>query len=31
MPEYTNISDDHKCACWLLQKKEYEAATGGER
>jgi oligopeptide transport system ATP-binding protein len=31
MPEFTNISDDHKCACWLLQKKEYEAATGGER
>ncbi|NLG87646.1 MAG: ABC transporter ATP-binding protein [Clostridiaceae bacterium] len=31
MPEYTNISDKHICACWLLQKKGYEAATGGDR
>ncbi len=24
MPEYTNISEDHYSACWLLQKKEAE-------
>lgn len=29
MPEYTQISDDHYSACWLLQKKEYE--RGGDK
>jgi oligopeptide transport system ATP-binding protein len=24
MPEYTQISDDHYSACWLLQKEEFE-------
>lgn len=29
MPEYTNVSDVHYSACWLLQKAEYEKAQGG--
>ncbi len=29
MPEYTTISQDHYCACWLLQKEMIEASTGG--
>jgi oligopeptide transport system ATP-binding protein len=24
MPEYTDISDIHYSACWLLQKEEFE-------
>lgn len=30
MPEYTNVNGAHYCACWLLQKEELEALTGGE-
>jgi oligopeptide transport system ATP-binding protein len=30
MPEYSKLSDTHECACWLLQKEAFEAATGGE-
>ena len=29
MPEYTNISEDHYSACWLLQKEE--AAQGRDK
>ena len=30
MPEYTDISDVHYSACWLLQKAEFEKAQGGK-
>ena len=30
MPEYTDISDIHYSACWLLQKAEFEKAQGGK-
>ena len=30
MPEYTEISDVHYSACWLLQKAEFEKAQGGK-
>jgi len=30
MPEYTQISDNHYSACWLLQKEEFEKSTGGD-
>lgn len=29
MPEYTEITEDHYSACWLLQKEEFE--RGGEK
>jgi oligopeptide transport system ATP-binding protein len=29
MPEYTQISDDHYSACWLLQKEEFERKGRG--
>ena len=29
MPEYTDLSDIHYSACWLLQKAEFEKAQGG--
>ena len=29
MPDYTEISDVHYCACWLLQKEAFEASMGG--
>ena len=28
MPEYTNISENHYSACWLLQKKTFEQGRG---
>jgi len=28
MPEYTNISENHYSACWLLQKKVFEQGRG---
>jgi len=30
MPPYTDISDIHYSACWLLQKQEYEQAQKGD-
>ncbi|EHF03457.1 hypothetical protein HMPREF1020_04593 [Clostridium sp. 7_3_54FAA] len=30
MPEYTDISDVHYSACWLLQKAEFEKEQGGK-
>ena len=30
MPDYTDISDVHYSACWLLQKAEFEKAQGGK-
>lgn len=30
MPEYTDISDIHYSACWLLQKAEFEKEQGGK-
>lgn len=30
MPEYTDITDVHYSACWLLQKAEFEKSQGGE-
>lgn len=30
MPEYTNLSDVHYSACYLLQKAEFEKLQGGE-
>lgn len=30
MPVYTKISETQECACWLLQKEEFEASLGGE-
>lgn len=29
MPEYTELSDIHYSACWLLQKAEFEKTQGG--
>lgn len=29
MPPYTNLTDVHYSACWLLQKAEFEKAQGG--
>ena len=31
MPPYTHFSEDHYSACWLTQKKEFEARKGGDR
>lgn len=31
MPEYTDLSDVHYSACWLLQKAEFEKAQGGNK
>lgn len=31
MPEYTDLSDIHYSACWLLQKAEFEKAQGGNK
>ncbi len=30
MPEFTQVSESHKCACWLLQKEAFLASAGGE-
>ncbi len=30
MPPYTKVSDTQECACWLLQKEEFETSVGGE-
>ena len=30
MPPYTDISDEHYSACWLIQKEAYQNAAGGE-
>lgn len=29
MPEYTSVSDNHYCACWLLQKEAFEKTLAG--
>lgn len=29
MPEYTNVTDEHYSACWMLQKEAFEAQNGG--
>lgn len=29
MPPYTELSDTHKSACWLLQKEQFEKEQGG--
>ena len=31
MPEYTDLSEIHYSACWLLQKAEFEKAQGGNK
>ena len=31
MPEYTDLSDIHYSACWLLQKEEFLKAQGGDK
>ena len=31
MPEYTDISEGHKSACWLLQKEQFENAKEGDK
>ena len=31
MPPYTDLSDTHYSACWLIQKREFEKAAGGEK
>lgn len=31
MPEYTDLSDIHYSACWLLQKEEFLMAQGGDK
>lgn len=31
MPEYTDLSEVHYSACWLLQKAEFEKAQGGNK
>lgn len=31
MPEYTDLSESHYSACWLLQKTEFFKTQGGER
>lgn len=31
MPEYTDLSDVHYSACWLLQKAEFEKAQKGDQ
>ncbi len=31
MPEYTDLTDIHYSACWLLQKAEFEKAQGGNK
>ncbi len=30
MPEYTNITESHYSACWLLQKEAFEVLGGGK-
>lgn len=30
MPPYTDLSDTHYSACWLIQKREFEKAAGGD-
>jgi len=30
MPPYTNLSDEHYSACWLLQKEAFMAGQGGD-
>jgi oligopeptide transport system ATP-binding protein len=29
MPPYTDLSDDHYCACWLLQRAQFESEKVG--
>ena len=30
MPKYSQVSETHQCACWLIDKEAFESSLGGE-